>query len=71
MKEQISLKISEWLNTHKDEILSDLKKAVNIPSISEPDSDIKPYGRPAGKSLTVCWRLPPIMDLTCRIINTM
>lgn len=45
MKEQISLKISEWLNTHKDEILSDLKKAVNIPSISKPDSDIKPYGK--------------------------
>lgn len=45
MKEQISLKISQWINVHKEEILLDLKKAVNIPSISEPDSDIKPYGK--------------------------
>ena len=34
MKKQISLKISEWIDIHKDEIISDLKKAVNIPSIS-------------------------------------
>ena len=45
MKEQISLKISQWINIHKEEILLDLKEAVNIPSISEPDSDIKPYGK--------------------------
>lgn len=45
MEEHISLKISEWIDIHKDEILLDLKKAVNIPSISEPDSEIKPYGK--------------------------
>lgn len=45
MEKQISLKISEWIDTHREEILLDLKKAVNIPSISEPDSDIKPYGK--------------------------
>lgn len=45
MEKQISLKISEWIDIHKDEILLDLKKAVSIPSISEPDSEVKPYGK--------------------------
>ena len=45
MDEQISSKISEWIDFHKEEILSDLKKIVDIPSISNPDSEIKPYGK--------------------------
>ena len=32
---KISLKISRWIDIHKEEILSDLKKAVEIPGISD------------------------------------
>lgn len=46
----ISLKISRWIDVHKEEILSDLKKAVEIPSVSEPDSGTAPYGQP-------CWEV--------------
>lgn len=41
---KISIKISGWIDVHKEEILSDLKKAVEIPSVSEPDSGAEPYG---------------------------
>lgn len=45
MEKQITQKISKWIDVHKEEILSDLKKAVSIPSVSEPDSEVKPYGK--------------------------
>ena len=41
----VSLKISRWVDDHKEEILSDLKKAVEIPSVSDPDSGTVPYGQ--------------------------
>ena len=48
---KISLKISRWIDIHKEEILSDLKKAVEIPGISDPDSGTAPYGQPCREVL--------------------
>lgn len=51
MDRQISSEIAKWIASHKEEILSDLKKTVEIPSVSQPDSEVKPYGKACRKVL--------------------
>lgn len=44
-------KIREWVYGHKEELKEDLRRLVAVPSVSEPDSGEKPYGKECKKVL--------------------
>ncbi len=44
MDQVLYKKISCWMDEHVDEMTRDIVRLVKIPSISDPDSDIKPFG---------------------------
>ena len=37
-------RISQWMDAHADEMAQDIVRLVRIPSVSDPDSDSKPFG---------------------------
>lgn len=43
-REQLRVKVETWFKAHKSELIEDLKALIRCPSISDPTSDVKPFG---------------------------
>lgn len=43
--------VRQWMEDHRNDIIEDIRKIVNIRSVSEPDSDIGPFGEGCRKVL--------------------
>ena len=43
--------ITAWIESHKKQIIRDLFQLVRIPSVSDPNSAVKPFGRPCRDAL--------------------
>ena len=53
-------RISQWMDAHADEMAQDIVRLVRIPSVSDPDSDSKPFGPGCRAALETAgtWRCP-------------
>ena len=43
-REELSVKVDAWFHEHRAELVEDLKALLSCPSVSDPSSDVKPYG---------------------------
>lgn len=43
-REELSVKVDAWFREHRSELVEDLIALLNCPSVSDPTSDVKPYG---------------------------
>lgn len=50
-------KVTDWILAHKEALIRDLFDLVQVPSVSEPDSDVRPFGQPCQDALNVMYRL--------------
>ena len=57
-------KIREWVYGHKEELKEDLRRLVAVPSVSEPDSGEKPYGKECKKVLEEMMAIAASYSLT-------
>lgn len=46
MDQQLIDKISKWFDAHAEELTADIIRIVRIPSISDPNAEEKPFGKP-------------------------
>ena len=37
--------VRRWMESHRNDIIEDMGRIVNIRSVSEPDSDVLPFGK--------------------------
>ncbi len=45
MNRELYDKIDHWMETHREELIQDICRLVKIPSISNPEEEVKPYGK--------------------------
>lgn len=43
--------VRRWMESHRNDIIEDMRRIVNIRSVSEPDSDVLPFGKGCRKVL--------------------
>ena len=43
--------VRRWMESHRNDIIEDMGRIVNIRSVSEPDSDVLPFGKGCRKVL--------------------
>ena len=51
MDENLLKRVNQWLEEHRQEIIDDLAGLVRIPSVSQADAEVKPYGQPCRDAL--------------------
>lgn len=49
--------ILSWIRAHRTEIIRDLFSLVRVPSVSDPESAVKPFGKPCQDVLDTMYRL--------------
>lgn len=57
MDRTLLARVDAWLDAHLEEILLDLDGLVRVPSVSDAESDIKPFGQPCRDALEYMFRL--------------
>ena len=45
MDRELYEKIDGWMEAHREDLIRDICRLVKIPSVSDPDSEIKPFGK--------------------------
>ncbi len=50
-------RITQWIQIHREEMIRDLFRLVAVPSISDPDSSVKPFGQPCRDALDLAYIL--------------
>lgn len=56
-KEELNARIDAWFHAHRAELVEDLKALLRCPSVSDPTSDIKPFGPGCRQAIDTMARL--------------
>lgn len=51
MDQEIYRRVSDWFDTHQEELIADIERLVRIESISDPEAEQKPFGAGCRKCL--------------------
>ena len=57
MDERLLARVDAWLNEHMQEVLDDLAGLVRIPSVSDENAPVKPFGQPCRDALEYMFAL--------------
>ena len=57
MDRELLARVDGWLAAHREEIIDDLVGLVRIPSVSDAESEVKPFGQPCRDALEYMFRL--------------
>ena len=57
MDRELLSRVDAWLDDHREEILDDLGGLVRIPSVSDAEAEVKPFGQPCRDALEYMFRL--------------
>lgn len=45
MDKELYAGISDWFDAHEEALIEDICRIVRIPSVSDPDEEVKPFGQ--------------------------
>ena len=57
MDERLLARVDAWLSEHMQEVLDDLAGLVRIPSVSDENAPVKPFGQPCRDALEYMFAL--------------
>ena len=44
-QQEIYIKVSDWMEKHEEDLINDIRRIVAIPSISNPEDAVPPFGK--------------------------
>ena len=44
-QQEICIKVSDWMEKHEEDLINDIRRIVAIPSISNPEDAVPPFGK--------------------------
>lgn len=56
-RQELNARVDAWFHAHRDELVADLKELLRCPSVSDPTSDVKPYGPGCRQAIDTMARL--------------